>query len=103
MFPKITPLIPVRRRDLFEEAEWLYELKHDGFRAVAYIGEGRCRYKRHRKRKLRVALGPLSHPKFRSSVEAPEYAEAVGGRALAGVIDTDEMLLPHASALGTLK
>jgi ATP-dependent DNA ligase len=41
--PKISPITPVRRRDLFESREWLYELKHDGFRALAYIGEGRCR------------------------------------------------------------
>ena len=43
MFPKISPIIPVRRRDLFENAEWLYELKHDGFRAIAYLAEGHCR------------------------------------------------------------
>jgi bifunctional non-homologous end joining protein LigD len=43
MFPKISPIIPVRRRDLFESAEWVYELKHDGFRALAYIAEGHCR------------------------------------------------------------
>ena len=24
MFPKISPIIPVRRRDLFESAEWGY-------------------------------------------------------------------------------
>ena len=44
MFPKkISPIIPVRRRELFESAEWFYELKHDGFRALAYIADGRCR------------------------------------------------------------
>jgi bifunctional non-homologous end joining protein LigD len=42
MFPKITPIIPVRRRDLFESRDWLYELKHDGFRALAYLDHGRC-------------------------------------------------------------
>ena len=43
MFPKISPVIPVRRRDLFESAEWVYELKHDGFRALAYVNNGGCR------------------------------------------------------------
>ena len=43
MFPKISPIIPVRRRDLFESAEWVYELKHDGFRALAYLNGGGCR------------------------------------------------------------
>lgn len=42
MFPKISPIIPVRRRDVFESAEWVYELKHDGFRALAYLNGG-CR------------------------------------------------------------
>ena len=40
MFPKIIPIIPVRRRDLFESAEGVYELKHDGFRALAYLNGG---------------------------------------------------------------
>ena len=43
MFPKISPIIPVRRRDLFESAEWVYEVKHDGFRALAYVNGSRCR------------------------------------------------------------
>lgn len=43
MFPKISSIIPVRRREIFESAEWVYELKHDGFRALAYLNDGRCR------------------------------------------------------------
>jgi bifunctional non-homologous end joining protein LigD len=43
VFPKISPIIPVRRRDLFESTEWVYELKHDGFRALAYVNNGGCR------------------------------------------------------------
>ena len=44
MFPKIAPIIPVRRRDLFESRDWVYELKHDGFRALAHFSGGRCRF-----------------------------------------------------------
>jgi bifunctional non-homologous end joining protein LigD len=44
MFPKISPIVPVRRRDLFESTEWVYELKHDGFRALAHLNGGRCRF-----------------------------------------------------------
>src|ERR1051325_10416687 len=43
MFPKITPIIAVRRRDLFESADWVYELNHDGLRALAYLDAKRCR------------------------------------------------------------
>jgi bifunctional non-homologous end joining protein LigD len=48
MFPKLARSYPVRRRDLFESPEWLYELKHDGFRAMAYLDGGRCRLISHR-------------------------------------------------------
>ena len=54
MFPKISPIIPVRRRDLFESRDWVYELKHDGFRALAYLPNGRCRLVSRRKQ-LHVA------------------------------------------------
>jgi bifunctional non-homologous end joining protein LigD len=43
MFPKISPIIAERRPGVFEHPDWLYELKHDGFRALAYIDQGRCR------------------------------------------------------------
>jgi ATP-dependent DNA ligase len=44
VFQKISPIVPLRCRDLFESVEWVYELKHDGFRALTYFGEGRCRF-----------------------------------------------------------
>jgi bifunctional non-homologous end joining protein LigD len=43
MFPKISPIIPERRPGIFEHPDWLYELKHDGFRALAYLDQGCCR------------------------------------------------------------
>jgi bifunctional non-homologous end joining protein LigD len=27
----------------FDEPDWIFELKHDGFRSLAYIEDGRCR------------------------------------------------------------
>jgi bifunctional non-homologous end joining protein LigD len=42
-FPEIRPIIPERRRGIFEHSDWLYEVKHDGFRALAYLEQGRCR------------------------------------------------------------
>jgi bifunctional non-homologous end joining protein LigD len=41
--PKFTPIIPVRRPDIFDSSDWVYEIKHDGFRALAYLEAGRCR------------------------------------------------------------
>jgi bifunctional non-homologous end joining protein LigD len=42
--PKFSPIIPVRRPDIFDSSEWVYELKYDGFRTLAYLDEDRCRF-----------------------------------------------------------
>jgi ATP-dependent DNA ligase len=42
--PRFNPIIPVRRPDIFDNWDWVYELKYDGFRALAYVDEGRCRF-----------------------------------------------------------
>jgi bifunctional non-homologous end joining protein LigD len=42
--PKFSPIIPVRRPDIFDGSDWVYELKYDGFRALAYVEDGRCRF-----------------------------------------------------------
>jgi bifunctional non-homologous end joining protein LigD len=31
-----------RRTEPFDHADWIFELKHDGFRAVAYVAAGQC-------------------------------------------------------------
>lgn len=41
--PRITPLRLGRRAVPFNDPDWLYELKWDGFRAIAYIEDGACR------------------------------------------------------------
>jgi ATP-dependent DNA ligase len=42
--PRLNPIIPVRRQDIFDSSDWVYELKYDGFRALAYVDDGRCRF-----------------------------------------------------------
>jgi bifunctional non-homologous end joining protein LigD len=40
--PRIEPLKLIRIVRPFDHADWLFELKHDGFRAIAYISKGEC-------------------------------------------------------------
>jgi bifunctional non-homologous end joining protein LigD len=42
--PWIEPLRPTRRRDAFDDPNWLFELKYDGFRALLYIERGNVRF-----------------------------------------------------------
>ena len=41
--PSITPIAPVRIRQPFDHAQWVFEPKLDGFRVLAYIQDGICR------------------------------------------------------------
>jgi bifunctional non-homologous end joining protein LigD len=41
--PKIEPIELVQQGKPFDHDEWLFEVKHDGFRALAYIDNGPCR------------------------------------------------------------
>jgi bifunctional non-homologous end joining protein LigD len=41
--PTLAPLPLQRRRDPFDNRDWLFELKLDGFRGLAYIERGTCR------------------------------------------------------------
>ena len=41
--PNLTPLPLQRRRDPFDHRDWLFELKLDGFRALAYVERGQGR------------------------------------------------------------
>ncbi len=37
------PLGLIRRNDAFDDTDWVFELKHDGFRALAYVDAAKCR------------------------------------------------------------
>jgi bifunctional non-homologous end joining protein LigD len=43
MLPRITPINPAKIAAPFDYEDWVFELKHDGFRAVAYIEDSSCR------------------------------------------------------------
>ena len=43
MLPIITPLPLTLQSTPFSDQEWLFELKYDGFRSLAYIEESTCR------------------------------------------------------------
>jgi bifunctional non-homologous end joining protein LigD len=43
ILPRIQPIAPVRRPEPFDDPEWVFELKYDGFRGIGYLEQGRCR------------------------------------------------------------
>ena len=43
MLPRVQPIIPTRRKEPFDDPDWLFDFKYDGFRGLCYIEQGRCR------------------------------------------------------------
>jgi bifunctional non-homologous end joining protein LigD len=43
MLPKLTPMQLVIAREPFDHPDWVYEVKRDGFRALAYIEGHHCK------------------------------------------------------------
>ena len=41
--PKLEPMRLARRSQPFDHPDWLYEIKFDGFRALAYVEAVKCR------------------------------------------------------------
>ena len=41
--PQFQPMVLARTREAFDHADFVFELKYDGFRALAYIDAGACR------------------------------------------------------------
>ncbi len=68
MPPIITPLELTKQPDAWTDPDWLFEVKHDGFRSLAYVQAG-CRlvsrkgneYRRKRLVQLANELWALSH------------------------------------------
>jgi bifunctional non-homologous end joining protein LigD len=57
--PKITPLVLKRRAAAFDNPDWLYELKYDGFRALLEIDGGDARLVSRNRNRFRH-LDPLA-------------------------------------------
>ena len=56
----IAPIIPTARREPFDGPEWTFELKYDGFRAIADTVNGRMLSKRgNRMHRFEALLGLL--------------------------------------------
>ena len=41
--PRVRPIIPTSRNEPFDDPEWLFEFKYDGFRALYHLERGRHR------------------------------------------------------------
>ena len=50
---KIPLTAPLRRQnEPFDDPDWIYEIKHDGFRALAVIENGKCGFVSHKHQTL---------------------------------------------------
>lgn len=40
--PTVEPIIPIERSTAFNDRDWLFEPKHDGFRGLVYLTSDSC-------------------------------------------------------------
>jgi hypothetical protein len=43
MLPRVQPIAPILRAEPFDDPEWIFDLKYDGFRGICYLEQGHCR------------------------------------------------------------
>jgi bifunctional non-homologous end joining protein LigD len=64
MLPRIRPMRLRLVKEPFDQPDYIFELKHDGFRAIAYIDNGECRLVSRNLRSLRFDSLRLTLAKF---------------------------------------
>jgi len=42
--PRVQPIIPTWRKEPFDNPEWLFEFKYDGFRGLCYLEQDHCHF-----------------------------------------------------------
>jgi bifunctional non-homologous end joining protein LigD len=42
--PWIQPITPIAAKHPFDDPEWVFEFKYDGFRALCYLEQGQCHF-----------------------------------------------------------
>ena len=52
MLPRIHPMRLRLVREPFDHSDYIFELKHDGFRAIAYLQNGECKLVSRNQRNL---------------------------------------------------
>ena len=43
MLPRVQPIAPIRRTEPFDDPNWVFDVKYDGFRGICYLERGCCR------------------------------------------------------------
>jgi bifunctional non-homologous end joining protein LigD len=71
--PRVQPIRPTPRKDPFDNPDWAFDVKYDGFRGLCYLEQGRGRF-----------ISRNGNALIRS--------DALGGQ-VAGVLDVDDAIL----------
>jgi ATP-dependent DNA ligase len=71
--PEIDPVKLTLVQEPFDHPDFVFELKHDGFRALAYTSDGRCELVSRRR-----ASGISRTGTFKRSRQQSEHRDAIG-------------------------
>jgi len=71
VLPEIQPAKLAKCLAVFDDPDWLFELKHDGFRSLAYVEAGKCRLvsrRRNQYKSFEVLRNALEGLKAQSAI-----------------------------------
>jgi bifunctional non-homologous end joining protein LigD len=71
VLPEIQPAKLAKCLAAFDDPDWIFELKHDGFRSLAYLEDGHCRLASRRRnayKSFEVLRESLSGLKAQSAI-----------------------------------
>jgi hypothetical protein len=70
VLPRVRPMRLRCVKEPFDNPDYIFELKHDGFRAVVYLQNGECKIVSGKPYDLRVRSSSTANPR-QNSVEEP--------------------------------
>ena len=82
VLPRVQPIIPTSRKEPFDDPEWLFEFKYDGFRGLCYLEQGCCRNLLSRFEALGAQLALLM-PKTRSALLSSKHVSRMNSSRFA--------------------
>src|SRR5262245_53214128 len=71
MLLHMNPMRLARRPEPFDHPDWIYEIKFDGFRALAYVDDGKCRLvsrRRHEYSSFRALQAAIAQLRVQNAV-----------------------------------
>jgi ATP dependent DNA ligase domain len=89
VLPWIEPIRPIRRTTAFDDSDWIFELKYDGFRVLLYIEPGNARFMSRNGKHMARLSSPKTSPGSAGQMMRSSTGNSCASTKLAGRSSTN--------------